>query len=74
MQHSNIVPLLPEGSIVTTPRYLPQYIVTEYGVANVYLRSNKERIKALISIAHPDFREQIKAQAIELGMIGEDDF
>ena len=74
VQHSNIVPLLPEGSIVTTPRYLPQYIVTEYGVANVYLRSNKERIKALISIAHPDFREQIKAQAIELGMIGEDDF
>jgi len=74
VKHSNIVAALPEGSIVTTPRYIPQYIVTEFGVANVYLRSNKERIKALISIAHPDFREQIKARAIELEMIGEDDF
>jgi len=72
--HSNIVSLLPEGSVVTTPRYIPQYIVTEYGVANVYLKSNKDRIKALIPIAHPDFREQLKQQAIELGMIGEDDF
>ncbi|MFB0921087.1 MAG: acetyl-CoA hydrolase/transferase C-terminal domain-containing protein [Oscillospiraceae bacterium] len=71
---SNVVAVLPEGSVVTTPRYIPQYIVTEYGVANVYLKSNKDRIKALIAIAHPDFREQIKQQAIELGMIGEDDF
>ena len=71
---SNIVAALPEGSIVTTPRYLPQYIVTEYGVADIYLRSNKERIKALIPIAHPDFRDQLKQQAIELGLIGEDDF
>ncbi len=74
VKHSNIVSMLPEGSIVTTPRYIPQYIVTEYGVANVYLKSNKDRIKALIPIAHPDFREQIKQQAIELGMIAEDDF
>ena len=72
--HSNIVSALPEGSIVTTPRYLPQYIVTEYGVADVYLRTIKERIKALIPIAHPDFREALKYQAIELGMIGEEDF
>ncbi len=72
--HSNIHAQLPQGSIVTTPRYLPQYIVTEYGVANIYLRSIKERIKALIPISHPDFREQLKQQAIELGMIGEEDF
>lgn len=74
VQHSNIVPMLPEGSIVTTPRYIPQYIVTEFGVADVYLKTNKDRIKALIPIAHPDFREQIKQQAIDLGLIGEDDF
>ncbi len=74
VRRSNIVSALPEGSIVTTPRYIPQYIVTEYGVANVYLRSNKERIKALIAISHPDFKEQIKQQAIEREMIGEDDF
>lgn len=71
---SNVVPLLPEGSIVSAPRYLPQYIVTEYGVADVYLKSNKDRIKALIPIAHPDFREEIKQKAIELGLISEDDF
>lgn len=71
---SNVVPLLPEGSIVSAPRYLPQYIVTEYGVADVYLKSNKDRIKALIPIAHPNFREEIKRQAIELGLIGEEDF
>lgn len=71
---SNVVPLLPEGSIISAPRYLPQYIVTEYGVADVYLKSNKDRIKALLPIAHPDFREQLKQQAIALGMIGEDDF
>lgn len=72
--HSNIVSELPKGSIVTTPRYIPQYIVTEFGVANIYLKSNKDRIKALIPIAHPDFREQLKAQAIELGLMGEEDF
>ncbi|NCC67406.1 MAG: 4-hydroxybutyrate CoA-transferase, partial [Clostridia bacterium] len=72
--HSNIVPALPEGSIVTTPRYFVQYIVTEYGVADVYLKSNKDRIRALIPIAHPDYREQLKQQAIELGLICEDDF
>lgn len=72
--HSNIVPTLPAGSIVTTPRYLPQYIVTEHGVANIYLKSNKDRIKALIPIAHPDFREQLKQEAIALGYMGEDDF
>lgn len=74
VMHSNIVAALPEGAIVTTPRYLPQYIVTEYGVADVYLRTIKDRIKALIPIAHPDFREAIKQKAIELGMIGEEDF
>ncbi|NLV86187.1 MAG: hypothetical protein GX025_03070 [Clostridiales bacterium] len=72
--HSNIVSALPEGSIVTTPRYLPQYIVTEYGVADVYLKSNKDRINALLKISHPDFREQLKEQAIARGLMGEDDF
>ncbi len=72
--HSNIHAALPEGSIVTTPRYLPQYIVTEYGVADVYLKSNKDRINAIIPIAHPDFRQQLKEQAVALGYMGEEDF
>lgn len=71
---SNIVPWLPEGSIVTTPRYLSMYIITEYGVADVFLRTVKERIKALINIAHPDFREDLKSKIISTGMISEEDF
>lgn len=71
---SNIVPRLPEGSIVTTPRAEPMYIVTEYGVADIYLRSIKDRIKAMIEIAHPDFREELKREAIAQGNIFEDDF
>lgn len=72
--HSNIVPWLPEKSIVTTPKYLVMYVVTEYGVANVFLKSNRDRIKALISIAHPDFRAELKEQIISTGMICEEDF
>ncbi len=74
MTHSNIVAALPEGSIVTTPRYLPQYVVTEYGVANIYLKSNKDRIRALIPIAHPNFRQELREKAIALGLMGEEDF
>lgn len=70
---SNVHAAMPEGSIVTIPRYLPQYIVTEYGVADVYLRTNKERINAIIKIAHPDFREELKKQAVALGYMGEED-
>ena len=72
--HSNIVPWLPEGSIVTTPRYLAMYIISEYGVADVFLRTIKERIKALIKIAHPDFRAELKEKIISVGMISEEDF
>ncbi|MDR1603930.1 MAG: hypothetical protein LBS10_03955 [Gracilibacteraceae bacterium] len=72
--HSNIVAKLPEGSIVSTPRYDVMYLVTEYGVADVFLRSNKERIKAIINIAHPDFRAELRAQAIAQGNMFPDDF
>ncbi|MEG2815899.1 MAG: acetyl-CoA hydrolase/transferase C-terminal domain-containing protein, partial [Oscillospiraceae bacterium] len=63
-----------EGSVVTTPRFLVQYLVTEYGVVDVYLKSIKDRIKAIISIAHPDFREELKQKAIAMKIIGEEDF
>lgn len=72
--HSNIHAALPEGSVVTTPRFLVQYLVTEYGVADVYLKTVKDRINAIIPIAHPDFREELKQKAIALGIMGEDDF
>ena len=56
---SRIVPTLTPGSICTDPRSCVHYIVTEYGMVNLKGLSTWERAEALISIAHPDFREQL---------------
>ncbi|WP_462411637.1 acetyl-CoA hydrolase/transferase family protein [Neobacillus sp. Marseille-QA0830] len=61
--HSRIVPTLNLGEIVTVPRSQSQYIVTEYGKVNLSGRSTWERTELLISIAHPDFRESLIAEA-----------
>ena len=58
--HSKIVPQMAPGSNITTPRTCVQYVVTEYGVADLRYKSTLERAKALIAIAHPDFREELK--------------
>lgn len=58
---SSIVPALPLGTPVTTPRHHIQYVVTEYGVAHLTLLSARERAEALIAIAHPDFRAELRA-------------
>lgn len=60
---SRIRPTLSNGSIVTDTRSATQYIVTEYGMINLKGKSSWERAEALISIAHPDFREQLIAEA-----------
>lgn len=57
--HSKIVPQLAPGSIVTTPRTCVQYVVTEYGVADLQYQNTLERAQALIAIAHPDFRGEL---------------
>lgn len=72
--HSNIVPWLPEGSIVTIPKNYQMYIVSEYGLADVYLKSCKDRIKALIKIAHPKFRRELKEKICTTPLISEEDF
>ena len=64
-KRSNIVPHLSKGSGVVGTRGDVFYVVTEYGVAYLYGKSIPERVMALISIAHPDFREQLFADAIE---------
>jgi len=64
-KRSNIVPHLSKGSGVVGTRGDVYYVVTEYGVAYLYGKSIPERVMALISIAHPDFREQLFAEAIE---------
>ena len=60
---SRIVPTLTPGSIATDPRSCVHYIVTEYGMANLKGLSTWQRAEALINIAHPDFREQLIADA-----------
>lgn len=59
---SKIVPLLDEGAVVTTSRCDADYIVTEYGIAKLKGYTLKQRAKALIQIAHPDFRESLKKE------------
>lgn len=60
---SRIVPLLDRGAAVTTSRNDVDYIVTEYGTAALRGKTVRERMEALIQVAHPDFREQIRAEA-----------
>lgn len=57
---SNIVPNFTEGTPVTIPEVITNYVVTEYGVANLYGKSRRQRAEALINIAHPDFRGELR--------------
>ncbi|MEI7988718.1 MAG: acetyl-CoA hydrolase/transferase C-terminal domain-containing protein [Chloroflexota bacterium] len=63
---SRIVALLKQGAGVVTTRNHVRYVVTEYGAVNLYGKSIRQRTHELISIAHPDFREEIYRQAKEL--------
>jgi acetyl-CoA hydrolase len=60
---SRIVDVLPEGSGVVTSRADVHYVVTEYGVANLFGKSLRERALALIECAHPDFRDELRSAA-----------
>ncbi|NCB73186.1 MAG: hypothetical protein EOM51_00365 [Clostridia bacterium] len=71
---SNIVPWLPAGSIVSMLKNYVMFIVSEYGLADVYLKTYVDRIKALIKIAHPDFRQWLKDQILTTPLIEEWDF
>jgi acyl-CoA hydrolase len=66
---SRIVARIDECNIVTTPRVDVMYVVTEYGMVNLKGKSVPERARALISIAHPDFREELERQAREYRLI-----
>ena len=63
-RHSNIVPHF-SGEIITSPRSQVYYIVTEYGAINLEGRTTWERAEMLISIAHPDYRDQLIREAEE---------
>jgi acetyl-CoA hydrolase len=66
---SRIVPTLKLGAGVVTTRNHVHYIATEYGIAYLYGKSIKERARALIEIAHPDFQEELERRAYELNYL-----
>ncbi|MDR2006642.1 MAG: hypothetical protein LBP78_05300 [Acidaminococcales bacterium] len=66
---SKIVCFLDYGSAVTTSRYDSRFIVTEYGAVDLFGLNLRQRVKALISIAHPAFREQLEKEAWEKKML-----
>ncbi|MEI6800436.1 MAG: acetyl-CoA hydrolase/transferase C-terminal domain-containing protein [Pseudomonadota bacterium] len=66
---SRIVTALTKGNIVTTPRSDMMYVVTEYGMVNLKGRTVAERAQLLISIAHPDFREDLSREAHQHNLI-----
>ena len=61
--HSRITPQLPQGSIVTIPRQMVDYIVTEYGAVKLTACPTWIRAEKIISIAHPDFRDDLIKEA-----------
>jgi acyl-CoA hydrolase len=64
---SRIAGLLPEGAVVSTPRHHTGVVVTEYGAAELAGLTVRERAHALVDIAHPDFRDQLRSVADSLG-------
>ncbi len=66
---SRLVDTLIPGSGVVTTRADVHYVVTEYGIANLYGRSLRERARDLIDIAHPDFREDLERAASERNLL-----
>ena len=63
---SRVVAQLPAGTVVTVPRTFVDFVVTEYGTANLQGRTQRERALALVDLAHPRFRETLRAEARRL--------
>lgn len=66
---SKIQPFLSQGAVCTTSKNDVDYVVTEYGVAKLRGRTMGERARALIDIAHPDFRDELAFEAKKRGML-----
>ena len=67
---SNVVARHPAGARITVPEHCIDWVVTEHGAARLKFLATEERAKALIAIAHPDFREQIAREARETMDLG----
>ncbi|MCC6641739.1 MAG: hypothetical protein IT386_11325 [Deltaproteobacteria bacterium] len=59
-KHSRIVRTLGDGAVVTSTRYDVDYVVTEYGIARLAGRTDEQRARALLEIAHPDYRDALR--------------
>lgn len=68
---STIIPMT-EGVPVVVPRGDVHWVATEYGTANLFGKSMQERVMAMITIAHPDFRDELMSAAKEMGVIGKE--
>lgn len=66
---SRIVSRFPAGTAVTTPRSDVQYVVTEYGCADLKGLTMRDRVRTMIGLAHPDFRPQLTDEAKETGLL-----
>ncbi|HEY3311178.1 MAG TPA: acetyl-CoA hydrolase/transferase C-terminal domain-containing protein [Anaerolineales bacterium] len=66
---SKIAAMLKQGAGVVTSRNHVRYVVTEFGAAELYGKSIRQRAQALINVAHPDFRDELKAKAQELNYL-----
>lgn len=63
---SNIVHQMEQGTLISVPRVFADYVVTEWGVAELAGKTHRERAEALIRVAHPDFREELTAASEEI--------
>ncbi len=70
-QKSTIIPMT-EHVPVVVPRGDVHWVATEYGIANLFGKSMQERAMAMITIAHPDFRDELLEAAKEMGVIGKE--
>ena len=66
---SRIAAMLNHGAGVVTTRNHVRYVVTEYGIADLYGKTIRQRARSLIQIAHPDFREDLEFKAKELNYL-----
>jgi 4-hydroxybutyrate CoA-transferase len=64
---SRIVPAFEPGTIISVPRFMSDYVVTEYGIANLTGKSERERAEELIVVAHPDFHNELRNEAKKWG-------
>ena len=64
---SRVLPMLPAGAIVSTPRHHTGVVITEYGAAELTGLTVRERARALADIAHPEFRAELHATAKDMG-------